>query len=252
MTRGKQRAGKPGRRREHDTNTIATAKQRMAELGIVREEDLLEYCRDPRADRSKRAKACVAAAVLLGRAAIPVLSPLATDDNSGVVWGAANGLALVGSRRVTGSLMRFLGISKVEAHRHAAMSALGSIGDPRAEQCLVDVLLNQNESEGMRQWAAEALKGVHRRDRGSSALIKALRDPSPSVRWSVLTTLGCVGDRSALGVVREYLSDQAVVPGLDPEEATVAFAAGIAVDNLTRMATPARRRASPPRNPELA
>jgi HEAT repeat protein len=171
-----------------------------------------------------------------------MLVRLATDDNSGVVWGAANGLGLIKSRRATRSLMRFARISKVEAHRHAAMAALGSIGDPRAEQCLLSTLLNQNESEAMRQWAAEALKGAHRRGRGTSALVQALRDPSASVRWSVLTTLGCIGDRSALESVREYLSDQAVVPGLDPEEATVAFAAAVAVDNLTRIAVPTPRR----------
>jgi HEAT repeat protein len=136
---------------KHDADTVMMAKQHMAELGVSREEDLLDFCPDERLDGSKRAKACVAAGVLLGRAAIPMLVRLATDDSSGVVWGAANGLGLITSIRATRSLMRFVSVSKVEAHRHAAVSALGRIGDPRAEQCLLSILLNRNESEAMRQ-----------------------------------------------------------------------------------------------------
>jgi hypothetical protein len=123
----------------------------------------------------------------------PLMTTAEWSGQQQMAWG------LISSRRVTRSLIRFVRISKVEAHRHAAISALGSIGDSRAERCLLSILLNRNESEAMRQWAAEALKGVRRRGhRVTTFLIQALGDPSASVRWSVLSTLGCIGDRSAV------------------------------------------------------
>lgn len=206
--------------------------QLMNELELQNQEDLVRFCQDRKQEFGTRARACVALATLLKRAALPVLIELAADDDSGVVWPAANAIALIRSRAVTPSLLRIIRSSTVEAHRQAAISAIGSIGDSRAEKLLIDVLLNQSEPGDTRQFAAEALKGVHDRRRSIQPLLKALSDPSASVRWSVLTTLGHIGDQRAAESIRVCLSDEAKVPGLDSHEATVAFAAATALHNL--------------------
>jgi HEAT repeat protein len=88
-----------------------------------------------------------------------------------------------------------------------------------------------------RALAAEALSYVLRGKRSVRALLQALPDPSPSVRWWILSTLGGIPrlDISTLAIIRGYLSDHAVVTGFaDRDSSTVADAAKDALDAQAR------------------
>jgi HEAT repeat protein len=133
------------------------AKRLMAEIGVVSEAELSEFWQDISLEPEVRAKACVAAGFLRMNAAIPIMIELASNEITGVAWGAAHALALIGSRIATRPLMRIVQQSVCESNRNAAINALGQLHDGRAEGLLCKVLTDQTESENTRTFAACAL-----------------------------------------------------------------------------------------------
>ena len=208
------------------------AKRLMAELGVVSEAELPKFWRDTSLEPEARAKACVAAGFLRMKDAMPIMIELANNEIAGVAWGAAHALALIGSRAATRPLMQIVRGSMHEPNRNAAINALGRLRDARAEGLLCQVVTDQAESESTRTFAACALMNPHNPKRATVYLLRALDDPSAHVRWQALSTLGSTGIRDTAEAIRKCLSDQAVVPGLPPEEATVAWAAENALGNL--------------------
>jgi HEAT repeat protein len=208
------------------------AKRLMSELGVSSNSELSTLWSNAELPPELRAKACVAAGFLQMRAAIPSLAELADSAIPEVAWGAANALALIGGRTVTDPLIRIAQHSSYEAARQSAISALGRLRPLRAEGLLCQILLDPDETETTRTFAACALMLPRKRKKVVDKLLLAVNDPSPSVRWQVLMALGTTGDRGAVKVIRKYLTDRTVVPGLPPREGTVAYAARRAIKSL--------------------
>ena len=216
----------------------------MAELGLKNKDDLMPYCQDPSHSREEKAKACVAIGFVFQRDATPVLISLLKDAD--VALGAANALATIGAKRATRPLMDVVRRSNDERIRHAAISALGRLHDRRSESLLASILLNQDETDSTRTFAAAALI-FSRTPKAFQALAMASNDPSPSVRWQVMSALGLSGRNGAHALIREHLSDDAEVPGLPSDQARVSWSAATALqscrtqemgnwDRLTRLA----------------
>lgn len=204
----------------------------MAELGVQSEDELSRYWQDPLLEPDVRAKACVAAGFLQMKTALPIMVELAKNEIPEVAWGAANALALFGNRDAVLPLMQIARGSVHEPARNAAISALGRLHDEQAEGLLCEVLTDQTESEATRTFAACALMTPHDPIHVVAYLLRALEDPSASVRWQALSALGSTGLRDTADAIRKHLFDLAVVSGLPPEEATVAWAAENALGNL--------------------
>ncbi len=219
---------------------LAGARKALRQLKIDSEEALLRFCRNKQQSSHDRYRACFVLGSLLGRQAVPFLLELAADEESGVVVGAVDALAMIRTRCATRPLMSILRNSKNASHRQAAIVGLGMLEDTRAERLVSRALLTETCAQ-TKVYAAGALGGVNqgRRFRGREtvkALMHALPDPSPSVRWEVLNVLGGIRDlkREELDEIRKYLSDEATVPGLLPaEEAGVGFAAQRALNSWT-------------------
>jgi len=97
--------------------------------------------------------------------------------------------------------------------RQAATYALGLIGAKRALSPLIAVLADQTNSPGLRGMAAEALSDVRDR-RAVPALLGALGDVSPEVRFWAAFALGELGDPQALPELeRIAATDRAPVAG---------------------------------------
>ena len=208
------------------------AKHLMTEIGAVSQSELSKFWQDTSLEPEVRAKACVAAGFLRMKTAIPIMIELANSEVAGVAWGAANALALIGSPTAIRPLMQIVQRSLPEPTRNAAISALGRLHDARAEGLICQVLIDQNETESTRTFAACALMRPCNPKRAIGYLIRALDDPSAHVRWQALSALGTTGIPDVAEAIRRCLSDQTVVPGLPSEEATVASAAKDALANL--------------------
>jgi HEAT repeat protein len=212
-----------------------SAQKEMELLQIGSEEALLRYCENQRQTAHNRLRACSAVAGLLGRAAVPFLLRLAADQGGGAVDAALHGLRCIGTRRATRLQMRALRVAKTDDGRQAALDALRSLGDRRSERLVSHVLLTDGCAM-TRELAAEVLGYVHRGRRSARVLMLALSDPSPAVRWWALDSLSLSSLASALypsdlARIREYLSDQTTVPGVEfREKATVAWAARHALE----------------------
>ena len=83
-----------------------------------------------------------------------------------------------------------------------AIWALGSLGDPEAIPELVR--LASSDDRGLRKAAVHAL-GVFDRPEAHEALLAALADATPDVRWNAALALGRSGDPAAVPVLLQML-----------------------------------------------
>jgi HEAT repeat protein len=223
-------------RRRKRAIALQSAAKVMRQLNIDSDEDLLKYCEADQPSAHDRLLACDALAARMGRAAIPFLLRLAANPDPSVADAGFHGLRCLGTRRATRLYLRRIRASADNHWRQGAIDALRFLGDRRAEPGLAHVLHTDQCSE-TRALAAEALWYVHRGKRSVRVLLQALPDPSPNVRWWILSTLGGIPrlDARTLGIIRCYLSDHAVVRGFaDRESSTVADAAQDALNRQGR------------------
>jgi len=209
----------------------AQAERYLAELAMENPRDVLRCCADTREDIRRRGIACLALGHLRFDSAIPLLTKLANDEDLSLAINSMRALSAIRSQRATSPLMEIVKRSKREEVRNAAINALGSLGDKRAERMLRGILADHTESEFTRSYAAQSLGFLGRGNLTVASLMGALQDPSPTIRWSALNSLGIIGDRRAISVIQMHLSDEAIVPSL-PDHATVQDAARNALQNL--------------------
>jgi HEAT repeat protein len=222
------------RREEDRTQGLKLAKG----LGLADEKTLLKFCTDKRQKASARGVACLALGFLGYKAAIPVLLQLANDVDLAIVNDATRALQMMPSPRVVRPMISLAkGATSIEV-RNRAIDVLGTSGDKRAERTLVSILGNRAEVESTRCCAADALAGLRSpSDVAMACLLDALREPSALLRWTVLNTLGIVGNQNTIPAIKACLADQEIVSHL-PSEATVASAAENALRNLNVCAQP--------------
>jgi HEAT repeat protein len=207
-------------------------------LGIKGEKGLLKFCLDERQKASERGVACLALGFLGYKPAIPVLLELANDADLAVVNGATRSLEMMPSRRATLPMVSLAKEATRTEVRNRAIDVLGTLGDKRAEETLVSILGNRAEDESTRCCAAAAMAGSRPpSDVAMACLLEALREPSALLRWTVLNTLGIVGNQNTIPAIKACLADQETVPNL-PSKETVASAAENALKNLKVCAQP--------------
>lgn len=235
MTRKDKQTSRNVIQREEDrTQGLKLAKG----LGLSDEKTLLKFCTDKRQKASARGIACLALGFLGYKAAIPVLLQLANDVDLTIVNDATRALQMMPSPRVVRPMISLaIGATSIEV-RNRAIDVLGTLGDKRAEEILVSILGNLAEAESTRCCAADALAGLRSpSDVAMAALLDALREPSALLRWTVLNTLGIVGNQNTIPAIKACLADQERVSHL-PSKATVASAAENALRNLNVCAQP--------------
>lgn len=202
----------------------------MAELGLQTERSLLDYCRDSSKGAEQRAKACYVLGFLRPPGTVPVLIEVANDKSPRLASASISALSVIGSRRATRPLMRIVRQATTEEIRNVAVSCLGRLGDKRAES-LVCSLLADSMPDTTRAYAAQALSGLATREQSFKALVNALVDRSPIVRWTAAVSLGNLGDARAAAPLRAATMDDSVVSEL-PDKETVGEAAKRALDQL--------------------
>ena len=91
--------------------------------------------------------------------------------------------------------------------KRAAASALGSLGDSRAIDALVESLIDDDNY--IRAKSAKALGDIGD-SRANDALISALSDEDEFVRFNAATALGMIGNSDAVDPLIEVLEDDYV------------------------------------------
>jgi HEAT repeat protein len=180
--------------------------------GGVSERALLEML----GDRARAIRLRADIAWLISRLGLPsasgALRTLLADPSPELREEAARGLGPFSGDDVVEAL---LGALARDAHlpvRCAAVEALGMIGSPRSSGRLIELLGDGGEAAALRADAAEALAHV-RDERIVGALLGALDDGSPLVRYAAAYALGQQGDARALPALRRLAArDDATTP----------------------------------------
>jgi HEAT repeat protein len=231
-------------RRRQAAVELVRARKTMEQLGTDSEEALLNYCHDKKQSEHNRLRACGALAQIHGQKIVPFLLRLAKEDDRATADAAMFGLRCIGSRRATRLLIDELRYAITDTRRQAALDAIRFLEDRRAERAVSHVLLT-DECANTRELAAEVLSYVHHGRRTTRALIQALSDPSPGVRWWALSTLAGTPDWTGtdMEMIKQHLSDHATVSGVEPpEQGTVADATRNALEAYARAVAHRRER----------
>ncbi len=125
---------------------------------------------------------------------------------------AARQIAELNSRAATRTIMR---VAKTAAHVHSrrfAIFVLRRLSDRRSVRLLSSLLGSQEEPEGIRDEAAEALSVfAEKRSRlATEALLSARGDASAAVRFSVAYSLGFCNDSRCRRALLDLQRDNAV------------------------------------------
>ena len=163
----------------------------------------------------------------LGIAADDALTAALSDASAQVRAEAAAALGLSADHGVVEVLLTALQCDSSTAVRQAAVHALGVHSASRSADGLVALMLDGSDATELRADAAEALAHVPH-DRVVPALIAALEDPSPSVRFSAAYALGEQGDPTA----REALQRLAATDHAETSWGTVASQAARSLEGL--------------------
>jgi HEAT repeat protein len=176
----------------------------------------------PEADRSA---ALGVLEQLWRRRAVTVLLGLLPSDDVSLRASVVEALGRVGGERAFQALLRAMQEDPDATVREMAAYVLTGSGDDRTYEPMVAALQETAEAVPVRTQAAEALGELlwaadHRNKRvrrAARALIHALRDPAPEVRFWSAFALGTMRTRAALPELRRLAAaDTAMCPGWWP------------------------------------
>jgi len=210
-------------------------------LGITNAHDAIRIILDRKKEADLRARACFVAGQLRPPGAARALLRLVrSHPDDPIAWEAFSALGLIGDRRVTKPLLRMLDNADSVSRRQMIVYALWPLSDVRARPVLIRTLLDKQEDETTRGFAAEGLGFVPLSKRSLEALITALGDARVYVRVSALCGLQTAGEalrargkglrnrgalrafnERAIPAIRARLNDRAAIKG----EATIAESA---------------------------
>jgi HEAT repeat protein len=201
-------------------------------LGLEGEEALMRFCADSQNAPSERGIACLALGFLEYKPAFHILLGLADNSDLSLVVNATRALEMIPSPMAVAPMLSLLRDATRTEVRNRAIDVLGTLGDDRAEEALVNILSDRSEAESTRCCAADALGGIHEpSDMAIASLLEVLNEPSALLRWTALNSLGIMGDQSVTPVIKTFLADEQMVPHL-PSKITVSSAAENALRNL--------------------
>ncbi len=118
-------------------------------------------------------------------------------------------------------LLALLDTERRVDNRHGILYALSWHADMSAFDVMVRIVSDRNEVPVIRGQAAEGLSYAFSRlatnsarfEAGVNALLEALKDPSPEVRYCAVNALGTTGHPPLASAIQGMLSDRALVPG---------------------------------------
>ncbi|WP_244982099.1 HEAT repeat domain-containing protein [Corallococcus exercitus] len=146
------------------------------------------------------------------------LKDLMGTDRTAMIRAATN---LSSDKSTTSTLLGLLqGETRVDT-RHAILYALSWHGDLGQWDLMVGLLKDPKESPLIRGQAAEYLSydfmGVKTDSQefkvAVDALLEALKDPSPEVRYCAVNALGCTGHLPLIPALEEMRDDKTPAPG---------------------------------------
>ncbi len=184
----------------------------ISELGPENMEELVHLCSGP---SSPSRQVLTAIREMSPQDHLPFLLNLMDCGQPDFVWHAAMAIGHRGNNKATMPLLDFLRRSDNLDSRRDVIYALRCLQDPRAVSDLLRILGDQREHPILRDWAAEALSVFIKklRDRIVPALIEALNDPFPGVRWTAAWALAQSGDKRAIPALQARLGDKDAPPG---------------------------------------
>jgi HEAT repeat protein len=145
------------------------------------------------------------------------LLALAAAEGEGTGVPPANALSKMPTGQTRRGLERILASGKSVESRRMAAWALGFLSDDHATPALVNALNDRAEDTDVRVYAAEALGHLQPetgRDEALAALLHALTDREPEVRFWAAFALGNLGDERAIPALQRLAErDSEVVPG---------------------------------------
>jgi HEAT repeat protein len=145
------------------------------------------------------------------------LIALASAEDEGQGTASANALAEIRTRQTRRGLERILVSGKSAEARKRAAWALGFLRYEHAAPALLRTLADRNEETDVRAHAAEALGHIAPQtghDEALAALLHALTDPEPEIRFWAAFALGNLGDERAIPALQRLADrDSDSVPG---------------------------------------
>ncbi|MBI3664245.1 MAG: HEAT repeat domain-containing protein [Acidobacteria bacterium] len=216
----------------------------LEELGITNARDAISIILDRKREGDLRARACFVVGQLKPPGSARALLRLVrTHPYDPIAWEAFSALGLIGDHRVTKPLLKMLERSKNVSRRQMIVYALWPLSDVRARPVLIKTLLDKEEDETVRGFAAEGLGMLRPTHRSLEALVSMLEDASVYVRVSALCGLGATGEliradgrrasiraarrvfvARAIPAIRARLKDRAAIKG---EGSVASYAASI-------------------------
>jgi HEAT repeat protein len=145
------------------------------------------------------------------------LAALAAAEREGAGVAPATALSQAQTTQTRRGLERILAAGKSVESRRMAAWALGFLADDRATPALVRALSDRTEDTDVRVYAAEALGHLqpeNGHDEALAALLHALTDREPEIRFWAAFALGNLGDERAIPALQRLAErDSEVVPG---------------------------------------
>jgi HEAT repeat protein len=144
---------------------------------------------------------------------------------------------LESDKSTTSRLIELLETERRVDTRHAILYTLSWHADLRTWDLMVRILSDPREAPLVRGQAAEGLAysfsqvspGSREFEVGVKALLDALKDPSPEVRYCSLFALGATNHPPLIPMLKAMLADQTPVPGW---VGTVAYSAAQAIEGI--------------------
>ncbi|PRQ04008.1 putative phycocyanin operon protein Z [Enhygromyxa salina] len=180
---------------------VVKSVERLKTAGVVSEETLMELLMQPTVPVSLRLDACWLLPRIGLEGAECTLITLLSDEEPRVRAEAAMSLGLLSNDTVVDSLLSRLKTDPELQVRLAVVHSLGTLSHTKSAHCLQALISNPEEDATVRADATEALAHVDA-DGVIDALLSALQDPSPTVRFSAAYALGEQGDPVALPALR--------------------------------------------------
>jgi HEAT repeat protein len=189
-------------------------------------EKTLALCVDPHAEPKARSTACWILGRLKDPTAVPTLVLALGDDDPAVRTQAASSLAAIDDRSAVEPLLETFQQDSDPWVREMAINALWLIGDPAPLEPLIATLRNHGEPAGIRSACAEALGELAcaevldepGKQAAMGALIDALQEESPRVRFFAAFALGLLRDPAAIPALQHVAATD---DGVDPRHGSV-------------------------------
>lgn len=139
-------------------------------------------------------------------AILPISDALRKEKNKEVKLIMIDGLGNISDEKAAPVLKEHLNSEDREIKGSAAC-ALAKLGQAEAIPVLEEIILNQEEKQGMRSYAVRSLTGIKTKE-SVAVLGKALTDEDKVIRLQTVVSLANIGGEEVISLLREALKDK--------------------------------------------